>query len=349
MTSMNSGKIYLILRFSSVGNVAMAVPIIEAACRLQPDDCFVVVSARRLEDLFYGIKNLSFLTADFTGKRSGYKGITKLYNEIRKSYKNIAAVIDLQNSFRTRALRWMFTLSGTKTFHIDNQIPQKRRMLFHGYEKQQPLRTEFERYEMVFDEARIKTDRDFCGIAINHDAQQHISQHIGVKTGRWIGIAPFAKSKTNMLPFRTTKELISRLSAEKDTHIFLFGAGEIECTMLAQWASLFDNTTSIAGSMPLSDELELMRQLDLMICMDSANQHLASLVGTRVVSIWCGTHPYIGFYGWKQSPYDCLQISVSCRPCTIHGRQYCKYYNYLCQQIKVEEILEKVKSKKGEK
>lgn len=39
----------------------------------------------------------------------------------------------------------------------------------------------------------------------------------------------------------------------------------------------------------LHDELVLMSHLDVMISMDSANMHLASLVGTRVVSIW-GLH-----------------------------------------------------------
>nr|AIA95806.1 CAZy families GT9 protein [uncultured Prevotella sp.] len=44
-----------------------------------------------------------------------------------------------------------------------------------------------------------------------------------------------------------------------------------------------------------------------MVSMDSANMHLASLTGTRVLSIWGNTHPYMGFLGYGQSMDDVIQ------------------------------------------
>ncbi len=35
--------------------------------------------------------------------------------------------------------------------------------------------------------------------------------------------------------------------------------------------------------------------------------HLASLTGTRVVSVWGATHPYCGFMGWQQKEEDAIQ------------------------------------------
>ena len=58
-----------------------------------------------------------------------------------------------------------------------------------------------------------------------------------------------------------------------------------------------------------------MSHLDTMVSMDSANMHLASLTGTRVVSVWGATHPYCGFMGWQQKEEDAVQINtLSCRP-----------------------------------
>ena len=38
-----------------------------------------------------------------------------------------------------------------------------------------------------------------------------------------------------------------------------------------------------------------MNKLSVMITMDSANMHLASLSNTKVISIWGSTHPCVGF------------------------------------------------------
>ena len=146
-----------------------------------------------------------------------------------------------------------------------------------------------------------------------------------------------------MLPYRVMKEVIQALSAREDTRLFLFGAGKVECEMLRQWASVFPRTESVAGCLPLEQELELMRQLDLMLCMDSANQHLSSLVRLRAVSVWCATHPCIGFMGWKQSPDDIIQhTDLSCRPCTCHGTNRCRYRNFACKQFNANDIIQRI-------
>ncbi|MBR2204183.1 MAG: hypothetical protein IJ914_08365 [Prevotella sp.] len=96
----------------------------------------------------------------------------------------------------------------------------------------------------------------------------------------------------------------------------------------------------------LAAELELMRGLDVMLSMDSANMHLASLVGTRVVSVWGATHPYAGFLGWGQRAEDCVQKDLPCRPCSIYGSKPCRYSDYRClNSITPEEIVKAVTSK----
>ena len=71
----------------------------------------------------------------------------------------------------------------------------------------------------------------------------------------------------------------------------------------------------------LKEELILMRHLDAMLTMDSANMHLAALVGTKVVSIWGSTHPFAGFLSWKQNPDNIVQKDTEGRgwESRIHG------------------------------
>lgn len=322
---------YLILRFSSLGNVAMSVPVIESVARLQPQDTFVVLAKKRLEPLFEGMSNVHFYELD-----AHIKPLTAFAN-VKRLY-GIEQLIDLQDNWATRIIRLVARMHKIHSHVIEYGRKDKRLLCMRGYKHSQPLPTEFDRYEMTFHKAGLKTDKAFSCLPVNTDACKTLVGLYGEKNKPWIGVAPFAKSRTNMLPYKRMKEVISNLS--QHARVYLFGAGEIECEMLRQWASVLPDVVSVAGMLPLEQELELMRQLDVMLCMDSANQHLASLVGLRVVSLWCGTHPYMGFYAWKQNPDDCLQKPLSCRPCTIHGTKLCQYGNYLCQQFDKDEILD---------
>lgn len=315
---------YLLLRLTSLGNVAMMVPIVESLSRRYKDDRFVVVAQKPLSSMFYGMDNVVY--HEVTLREQGLSGLRTLFDELRM-YK-ADAVIDLQDVFRTRLLRMMFRLRGVKTYH----------MCPYG------AGTEFDRYRKALQAAGLKTDEAFESLKVNEAARERVIARLGEpKEGeQWVGIAPFAKSKSNMLPYAVTKELIQHYSRQPGVRVFLFGAGNIECEMLRQWASIFPNVVSVAGQLPLEEELELMRRLKVMICMDSANQHLSSLVGLRAVSIWCGTHVKNGFYGWKQNPQDRVERELACRPCTKHGTNQCCRHSFACREINAESIISKI-------
>lgn len=160
---------------------------------------------------------------------------------------------------------------------------------------------------------------------------------------KWIGIAPFAAHKGKIYPLEKMERVIELLlEREPNCRIFLFGGGAEERELLTQWESRHDRCTcALLGS--LYNELVLMSHLDTMVSMDSANMHLASLTGTRVVSVWGATHPFAGFMGWNQSPADAVQTTLPCRPCSIFGNKPCLHGDYPClNSITPEEITERV-------
>ena len=327
---------YLIIRLTTLGNVAMTVPVVASLSRRYPNDRFVVAGKKELSAMFASMPNVVFHEVD---NHLDWHGVVALWRELRD---RVDSVVDLQNVLRTRVLDLLMRLSGKRVTRVRYGRVRKQLITLLGCRRCQ-LPSEFERYSDAFRRAGLQTDTNFTALPVNTKAAAKIDKLFGAKEGRWIGLAPFAKSKSNMLPYRVTKDIIERLSADEHTHVFLFGAGTIESEMLRQWASVFPRTKSIAGRLRLEEELELMRRLDVMICMDSANQHLSSLVGLRAVSIWCATHPMIGFSGWKQRPEDIIQRNdLRCRPCTCHGTNHCRYGNFACREINVETILEHI-------
>ena len=327
---------YLIIRFATLGNVAMTVPVVASLSKRYPNDRFVIASKKDLASMFASMPNVEFCEVD---NHLNWKGVFSLWRIWRDK---VDAVIDLQDMPRTRTLCALMCLSGKDVTHIRYGRFRKHLITVFGIGKKS-LPTEFERYQDAFQRAGLETNDHFTELPVNTAASQLVKARFGDKEGRWIGLAPFAKSKSNMLPYRVTKEIIERLTKDEHTRVFLFGAGIVECEMLRQWASVFPRTESVAGCLKLKEELELMRMLDVMICMDSANQHLSSLVGLRAISVWCATHPMIGFAGWKQRPEDIVQRhDLRCRPCTCHGTNHCRYGNFACRDIDAETIIKQI-------
>ena len=81
---------YLVLRFSTLGNVAMTVPVIASVSAMHPDDEFIVVAKKRLSAMYYGLSNVRFHEAEPTSIRS----LVRLYRDLRQY--SVDVVIDLQ-------------------------------------------------------------------------------------------------------------------------------------------------------------------------------------------------------------------------------------------------------------
>ena len=338
----------LIICFSGISNVAAIVPLLDALDRRYPDCRFTVLSRTFLRPLFDSFAHVEFVGADIRRDHSGLRGAYKLFNLCRRTPFDV--VIDLQDAWRTRVIRRLFRLHGTKTVVVDKQRREMRKLVKQGALKYRPLKTIFERYAAAFAQAGFTVDYQFEHLpSAEAERRQRVTDVYGTKTGHWIGIAPFSIAHGKTLPFRKMKNVIRHFDTQPDTQIFLFGAGEMENELLSDWQTIFTNVHAVHTSLRLDEELALMEQLDVMVTMDSGNMHLAALTATPVVSIWGATHPYAGFAGWHQTAASQVGVDFSCRPCTAHGDRRCKYGDYRCLESipsakiieRIEQVLEK--------
>jgi len=148
-----------------------------------------------------------------------------------------------------------------------------------------------------------------------------------VKNERWIGIAPFAMHISKIWPLDNYIKVMSKLIEKSPVKFFLFGGGEKEIKFFETVQQQYPlHTVVVAGQLKLKQELALMEMLDVMLCVDSSNMHLASLMGIPVISIWGGTHTDVGFGPFGKGAESIIQISreeLPCRPCSVYGREKC--------------------------
>lgn len=335
----------LVTRFSALGDIAMTVPVITAFAKQYPEHTFVVLSRKFVAPIFENLSpNISFIGVDLKEKKyKGIMGIYRLFKELKTERFTMYA--DLHDVLRTKLLRIFFTLSGTKVAHIDKEHSARRKMLRADSKDRKQLKTSFEKYIAVFNRLGLAADINFSSIFEGKVPDRSLTEHLtqGTEGKKMIGIAPFTAHKGKEYPAHLMERVVEQLSEDKSLHIFLFGAGPRELSFLEKWQEKFKNVTSVAGKTKMKGELTLMEQLDVMVSMDSANMHLASLVGTKVISVWGATHPLCGFMGWGQSQEDSVQLDMPCRPCSIFGNKECKRNDYAClNEIKPETIVNKI-------
>lgn len=336
----------LIIRFSALGDVAMTIPVIYSLAVAHPLLEITVLSAKSLQPLFENLpENVKFIGADLKGRHKGIKGLNVLFNELK--VRKFDYVADFHSVLRSRYLSLRFMLGGAKTAKIDKGRSNKRKLTHKNNKVLVPLKSSFFRYKEVLQHLGFNFELHFDSFFNNKiiEFSQKNDQAALKADFKWIGIAPFAKHKGKIYPLELQEKVISHFANDKRVKVFIFGGGESENNVVNNWLEKYPSIVSMVGKLNMNQELLLMSQLDVMLSMDSANMHLASLVNTTVVSVWGATHPYAGFMGWNQSSDNAIQVDLTCRPCSIYGNKPCYRGDYAClYQITPTTIIKRIEA-----
>ncbi|OYP41822.1 glycosyltransferase family 9 protein [Prevotella sp. P5-50] len=337
----------LVIRFSALGDVAMTVPVVYALAQQYPDVRITVLSRNFARPLFDDLlPNINFMEADLKREYRGITGLNSLYRRLLA--KQFTAIADLHSVLRSSYLRMRFNLDHYKVAHIDKHRKDRRRITSSSNKQLIQLPTSFQNYADVFARLGYPVNVQFRSIFSEDGGDMNLLPEslprptVGQPC---IGIAPFAAHEGKIYPVRLMEQVVEQLLAKHpDTRIYLFGKGQREDETFPKWCAAHPQCVYVSQHLNnLRNELILMSHLQVMVSMDSANMHLASLVATPVVSVWGATHPFTGFMGWNQNPENAIQIPLECRPCSIYGQKPCLRGDYACMRnIAPEQIVNRV-------
>jgi ADP-heptose:LPS heptosyltransferase len=310
-------KTILILRFSAMGDVAIAASVMREISMQNTDIQFVFATRAFFAPFFDNIPNLKVFPVDFKGRHKGFKGLLKLYRDLNKSYK-IGSVADLHDVLRSKLLTLFFRLSfkKVKIATINKGRKDKRNLCKSDNHEKKTLVATWLRYTEVFQQLKLKAE-------ILPTTIPYFPEKI-----KRIGVSPFAQHKGKMYPPELMEKVLEFLNANYE--IYLFGGGKKEHELCEKWQKMFENVHSLVGKYSLKEELEFITGLDVMLSMDSSGMHLASLCKVPCVSIWGATHPFAGFVGFGQENNPQIQLELPCRPCSVYGNKSCRYGDYRC-------------------
>jgi ADP-heptose:LPS heptosyltransferase len=316
-----------------MGDVLLTLPVLAEISENNPGRRIIFVTDRRYLPYFKSV-NIEAHGYDPANRHRGILGIIRLFSDLRR-YR-IAKVVDLHGVLRSYVLDALFLLNLKPVYPV-RKYRKLRKQKLQGKENIEVPHT-IHRYHSAIVRSGLN-----CRIA------EHPLKRVPEKGNNGkvrLGFAPLARHTTKNWKWDHTEALMTMFLAQPEWEVFLFG-GSSDRNRLESLAS--ERVTVVAGRVSPDEEIEVLNTLHVFISMDSANMHLADLVGLPVVSIWGATDPALGFQAFTQPHSYSLyasQTEVSCRPCSVYGAIPCqrKDFPMLCmEKVGPERVFKVVK------
>jgi ADP-heptose:LPS heptosyltransferase len=331
-------KTYLVIRFSAMGDVLLTLPVLVAATEQNPEIRFLVLTRPKFSVFFEGHERIKVVSVDVDGQYKSLAGLFRLALFLKKSYQ-ITAVFDLHQHLRSHLLKLF--LVGIRSYTLNKGRAEKKALTSEQNKVRKQLPHATERYAAVIRQAGLRVE-------LNQQSKNYFRNLPDLplkKENYWIGIAPFAQHPGKIWPIDKAKTLLQKVPAS--CTILLFGGGANEVSILKPIAEKFKNVQLVAGKFSLKEELALISNLDVMLCMDSSNMHMAALAGIKTVSIWGATHTDAGFGPFGMQNHEIVEIPTAelpCRPCSVYGNKPCFRKDYAClEKINPDEVVKMIK------
>ena len=330
----------LIFRLSSMGDVVMTIPVIRCLEKKYPENKFIFVTRPKFRYFFEEFKNVKVFEVDLEKRHKGVLGLFNLFLDLRKL--NPKRIADLHSVLRTNILSLLFRLIFTKVSVIDKKRKERKALTRKVNKIFKPLTPVHYLYQEVFNKLGFSIDLTKDHLYPSSKTFNLNIDQIDIK-GKMVGIAPFAKHSAKMYPLDLMQKIVSYI---QDKHtVFLFGNGKIEMQTINGWSSALKNVYSCDILGGFENEVGLISNLDLMISMDSANGHIASIYNIPVITVWCLTHPYSGFTTFNNDPNNQFladREEYPQIPNSIYGNKMIPGYENAARTINFQDILARV-------
>lgn len=319
---------FLIIRFSSIGDIVLTTPVIRCLKKQVAN-----AEVHFLTKASFGtiVENNPFVDKVHLLAHSWDTVVHELKHE------NYDYIIDLHHNLRTLRLKKDL---GIRSFPFNKLNIQK--WIYTNFKwNMMPDLHIVDRYMKTVESFGVLNDGEGLDYFIpEKDAvkQKDIpaSHHAG-----YIGLVIGAAHYTKKLPVDKLKELCSKID-----HPMILLGGKEDDENGKQIASVDQvKVYNACGKFNLNESADLVRRSKLIITHDTGLMHIAAAFKKKVISVWGNTVPEFGmypYYGKSQIANLKFEIrNLQCRPCSKIGYRKCPRGHFKCmKQISMDAIAE---------
>ncbi len=318
---------FLIIRFSSIGDIVLTTPVIRCLRQKFPEaDIHYLTKKNFLPVLI----NNPYLNTIHTIE----KDIDEIIDDLRKIEFDM--IIDLHNNLRT--LRLKQALRNVKSVAF-NKLNIEKWLLTNLKINLLPHKHIVDRYMATV--AGLDVKYDGKGLDYFIAAEDKVKQD-DIPTAHsqgFIAIVIGAAHNTKKLPNEKLAELCKKI----DHPMILLGGQEdfFNGEKIARTDVM--KIYNACGKFKLNESADLISRSKFVISHDTGLMHIAAAYKKYIISVWGNTVPSFGMTPFNTA-FDVIQVAkLYCRPCSKIGYNKCPKRHFKCMNsIDINNIISKV-------
>ena len=309
---------FLIIRFSSIGDIVLTTPVIRCL-KEQVKDAEVHYCSKPgfkgFLDTNPYIDKLHLLDGDLNT-------LVKQLQQEKFDY-----VIDLHNNLRTRVIKLRL---GVKSYSFD-KLNFKKWLLVQFKKNTLPPTHIVDRYLDTLKKFNIVNDNKGLDYFIPEKDKVERSSLPEAFRNTYVAVAIGAQHFTKRLPNDRLVELCERIQKP----VVLLGGKEdaangdlIAEACKAKGLQVFN----ACGKYNLNQSASLLEQSEKVFSHDTGLMHIAAALKKEIWSIWGNTVPEFGMYPYQTKYHILENKGLDCRPCSKIGYQACPKGHFKCMK-----------------
>jgi heptosyltransferase-2 len=298
---------FLILRFSSIGDIVLTTPVTRCIKTQYPN---AVLHFATKESFKVLVENNPYIDQYHLLGKSLNKFIQSLQTE------NFDYIIDLHNNLRTSIIK--MRLFSVKSFSFD-KLNLRKWLLVNLKINQMPNVHIVERYLETVKSLGIKNDLNGLDFFIPEKDKVQINVS-------YVAYAIGGQHNTKKLPINRIINVCQKINGK----IMILGGKEDRPAAEEIEKALGDKIINACGKYNLNQSASLVQQAEYIITHDTGLMHIASALKKKVISIWGNTVPEFGMYPYLTAFSIIENKEISCRPCSKIGYAKCPKGHFKC-------------------
>lgn len=319
---------FLILRFSSIGDIVLTTPVVRCLKKKFPDAEIHYATKKAFHSIIQHNPHISKIhLLDHS--------VLALVNQLKQ--EKFDYVIDLHNNQRTLLIK---TLLRVQSFSF-NKINFEKWLMVNFKINHLPNKHIVDRYlETCASLAVVNDGEGLDYFLANEDVVDRKTFPISFQKeyAAWvIG----AKQNTKKFPIDKIANVLWQLQIP----VMLLGGKEDveEAEKIVQQVEGATEIYNACGKFSLNQSALLVQQAKLVVTNDTGLMHIAAAFKKPTISIWGNTIPQFGmspYYGAKEIANEKFEVKgLSCRPCSKLGYNTCPKGHFNCMNTQDEKLL----------
>ncbi|MDX2195155.1 MAG: glycosyltransferase family 9 protein [Cytophagales bacterium] len=303
----------LIIRFSSIGDIAWTTPIIRR-CKLQLPD---------VEVHYLTKKNFAELVSHNPHIDKLWLFDDNLFEIIKLLHvQKYDYVIDLHNNLRT----WLIkaALQRPTVTHRKMSIRRYIMCMF----KINLIPAHLAHVADRFQEAVSKIGVNDDGLGTEYyfgehmpSAEQYLPKTL---TGNYTALVIGGSKATKQLPIHKLEEIITKLN---HNIVLIGGTQEAHTGNILQ--KKYIHVTNLCGKLSLSESAKMVQNAQLIIGNDTGLMHIAAAFSKKMYTFWGSTNP--DWYApYRSNNVNVRNTAIACSPCSKLGAHECPQGHFKC-------------------